>query len=133
MELNKISGLIVDAAFKVHSTLGPGLLESSYEACLKHEFTKRRIKVQSQVSFPINYDGLKIAAGYRIDLLVEDVIIVELKSVEKILPIHEAQLLTYLKLCNLKIGLLINFNVLRIKDGIKRLVNNFLKALRSPR
>ena len=125
MELNNISGLIVDAAFKVHNFLGPGLLESSYEACLKHELKKRKVNIQSQVSFPIDYDGLKIDAGYRIDLLVEEAIIVELKSVEKILPIHEAQLLTYLKLSNLKVGLLINFNVLRIKDGIKRLVNNF--------
>ena len=124
MELNNISGLIVDAAFKVHNFLGPGLLESSYEACLKHELKKRKVNIQSQVSFPIDYDGLKIDAGYRIDLLVEEAIIVELKSVEKILPIHEAQLLTYLKLSNLKVGLLINFNVLRIKDGIKRLVNN---------
>ena len=124
MELNNISGLIVDAAFKVHNFLGPGLLESSYEACLKHELKKRKVNIQSQVSFPIDYDGLKIDAGYRIDLLVEEAIIVELKSIEKILPIHEAQLLTYLKLSNLKVGLLINFNVLRIKDGIKRLVNN---------
>ena len=124
MELNNISGLIEDAAFKVHNFLGPGLLESSYEACLKHELKKRKVNIQSQVSFPIDYDGLKIDAGYRIDLLVEEAIIVELKSVEKILPIHEAQLLTYLKLSNLKVGLLINFNVLRIKDGIKRLVNN---------
>ena len=124
MELNNISGLIVDAAFKVHNFLGPGLLESSYEACLKHELKKRKVNIQSQVSFPIDYDGLKIDAGYRIDLLVEEAIIVEVKSIEKILPIHEAQLLTYLKLSNLKVGLLINLNVLRIKDGIKRLVNN---------
>jgi GxxExxY protein len=124
MHINDISGSIVDSAFRVHKTLGPGLLESTYEACLKYELQNRNIKVLSQVALPVNYNGIKIDAGYRIDLLVENKIIVELKSVEKMLPIHEAQLLTYLKLSKLKLGLLINFNVDLIKNGIKRMVNN---------
>lgn len=124
MDINKISGEIVDAAIKVHSSLGPGLLESAYEACLKHELTKRGIKTESQVTLPITYDGIKIDAGYRIDLLVEDTVIIELKAVSELIPIHEAQLLSYLKLSKKPLGLLINFNVLRLKDGIKRMVNN---------
>lgn len=124
MDINKISGEIVNAAIKVHSSLGPGLLESAYEACLKHELTKRGIKTESQVTLPITYDGIKIDAGYRIDLLVEDTVIIELKAVSELIPIHEAQLLSYLKLSKKPLGLLINFNVLRLKDGIKRMVNN---------
>ena len=124
MELNKVSGMIIDSAMKVHTSLGPGLLESAYEACLKHELTKRGIKVRTQVSLPVIYDNVTIDAGYRIDLLVEDSVIVELKAVEQLNSIHDAQLLTYLKLSNKKLGLLINFNVLRLKQGIKRLVNN---------
>ena len=123
MDLNKISGLIVDAAMKVHSALGPGLLESAYEACLKHELAKRGMKVQSQIGLPVEYDGVKIELGYRIDLLVEDEIIVELKTVQKIAAIHEAQLLSYLKLSDKRLGLLINFHVPHLKNGIKRMVN----------
>jgi GxxExxY protein len=122
MELNEITGAIIDAAMKVHSLLGPGLLESTYEICLKHELQQRRFLVGSQVSMPVLYDGVLIDAGYRVDLLVEGKVIVELKAVEKLTPIFEAQLLTYLKLSRLKVGLLINFNVLHLKDGIKRLV-----------
>ena len=107
---------------KVHSLLGPGLMESTYEVCLKHELQQRRYFVESQVTLPVLYDGVLIDAGYRIDLLVEDKVIVELKAVDKLLPLYEAQLLTYLKLSKLKVGLLINFNVLHLKDGIKRLV-----------
>ena len=125
MELNQISGLIIDSAMKVHTELGPGLLESAYEACLKHELLSKNLKVNSQVELPIIYDGIKIDAGYRLDLIVEDSIIVELKTVDKFIPIHEAQLLSYLKLGNKKVGLLINFNVTRLKYGIKRLVNNY--------
>jgi GxxExxY protein len=123
MQLNDISGKIIDAAMKVHTAMGPGLLESAYEACLIHELKKCGLKVLSQVTLPVRYDGIDIDLGYRIDLLVEDNIIVELKAVTKLLPIHEAQLLSYLKLSNNPVGLLINFNVLRLKDGIKRLVN----------
>jgi GxxExxY protein len=124
MNINEVSGSVVDAAMKVHTTLGPGLLESAYEACLLHELRKRGRKVLSQVALPVVYDGVKIDVGYRIDLLVEDVVIVELKAVEKLLPIHDAQLLSYLKLGGYRLGLLLNFNVLHLKDGIKRKVNN---------
>ena len=123
MELNDITGHIVDASMKVHTELGPGLLESAYEACLAHELTKRGLKAVSQLALPVKYDGIELDAGYRIDLLVEDRVIVELKAVEKTTPLHEAQLLSYLKLSNKKIGLLINFNVVRLKDGIKRMAN----------
>ena len=124
MDINEVSGQVVDAAMKVHSALGPGLLESAYEACLLHELRKRGRKVVSQVALPVVYDGVEIDVGYRIDLLVEDVVIVELKAIERLLPIHEAQLLSYLKLGCYKLGLIINFNVLHLKDGIKRMVNN---------
>ena len=124
-EINAASRVIVDAAMKVHSALGPGLLESAYEACLKHELSKRGLMVASQVMLPVQYDGVAIDAGYRIDLLVEDAVVIELKAVEKVVPIHEAQLLTYLKLSGKKLGLLLNFNVLHMKDGIKRIANNF--------
>ena len=118
-----VNGLIiVDAAMKVHSLLGPGLLESTYEICLKHELQQRRFLVNSQVAMPVLYDGVLIDAGYRVDLLVEGKVIVELKAVEKLIPIFEAQLLTYLKLSRLKVGLLINFNVLHLKDRITRLM-----------
>lgn len=125
MNLNEISGKILEAAFKVHSALGPGLLESAYEACLIHELRKMNLTVDSQCSLPVIYDGIQIDVGYRLDLLVEHEVIVELKAVEKLLPIHEAQLLSYLKLSERKIGLLLNFNVLHLKDGIKRSVNKF--------
>lgn len=124
MDLNKISGLIIDSAIKVHTTLGPGLLESAYEACLKHELSNRDLKVITQLNLPVFYNSVTIDAGYRLDLLVEDSVIIELKAVEKLMPIHEAQLITYLKLSDKRLGLLINFNVTRLKHGIKRLVNN---------
>jgi GxxExxY protein len=124
MELNAVSGQIVDAAIKVHTAIGPGLLESAYEECLAYELRKRGIKVATQVVLPLVYDGVRIDAGYRLDLLVEDVVIVEVKSVERFAPIHEAQLLAYLRLSGLRLGLLINFNVLHLKDGIKRMANN---------
>ncbi len=122
MELNDISGKIIALAMKVHTALGPGLLESTYEACLIHELKKAGLKVISQAALPVKYDGETIELGYRIDLLVEDVIIVELKSVEKIIPLHHAQLMSYLKLSGCRLGLLINFNVLHLKDGIKRII-----------
>jgi GxxExxY protein len=123
MRTNEITGAIIDAAIKVHKILGPGLLESTYEVCLVKELTKRNVRVRRQVSLPVVYEGELIEAGYRIDLLVEEEVIVELKSVEKLLPIHEAQLLSYLKLSNKKIGLLLNFNMQYLKNGIKRLAN----------
>jgi GxxExxY protein len=123
MELNQISGQIVDAAMRVHTALGPGLLESAYEVCLAHELRKRGLKVLTQVTLPVVYDSVEIDAGYRLDLLVEDAVIVELKATATVLPIHEAQLLSYLKLSGCKLGLLINFHVLHLKDGIKRMVN----------
>jgi GxxExxY protein len=123
MSINQISGKIIASAMKVHSVLGPGLLESAYEACLLYELRKIGLKTLSQVSLPIMYDGLQIDAGYRIDLLVEDCLIVELKAVEKLLPIHDAQTLSYLKLSGKRLGLIINFNVVHLKDGIKRIAN----------
>ena len=108
---------------KVHTALGPGLLESAYEACLLYELRKRGLKVYAQVALPVVYEAVRLDAGYRIDLLVEDAVVVELKAVEKLLPIHEAQILSYLKLSGKKVGLLLNFNVLHLKDGIKRVVN----------
>jgi GxxExxY protein len=123
MDLNAISGQIVDAAMKVHSALGPGLLESAYEACLLYELHQRGLKAVRQVELPVVYGNVTIDVGYRIDLLVEDAVIVELKSVADIVPIFKAQLLSYLKLSGKKLGLLINFNVVHLKDGITRMVN----------
>ena len=114
---------MVDAAFRVHSALGPGLLESAYAACLAHELRSRGREVRTQVSLPIEYAGIRIDTGYRIDLLVDDIVVVELKAVVKMLPIHDAQLLSYLKLSRRTAGLLINFHEVRLKDGIKRMVN----------
>ena len=123
MNINEVTAIVIDSAMEVHTALGPGLLESAYESCLKHELISRNIKVSSQLELPITYKNNSIDSGYRIDLLVDDRVIVELKAVDRILPIHEAQLLSYLKMSNLKIGLLLNFNVTRLKHGIKRLAN----------
>ena len=121
IEASRAATKIVDAAYRVHTSLGPGLMESVYEACMEHELTKRELKVKRQVSQAVVYDGINIDAGLRIDLLVNDCVIVELKAVENLLPVHKAQLITYLKLTGLRLGLLINFNVPVIKDGIKRI------------
>ena len=121
-ETDRIAKTVVDGAFKVHTTLGPGLLESLYEACLCHELKQRGLTFKIQVSLPVTYEGLRLDAGLRLDLLVAERVVVELKAVEKITPLYEAQLLTYLKLTGLRPGLLINFNVPVIKDGIKRVV-----------
>jgi GxxExxY protein len=120
--LNKITYEIIGCAYKVHSELGPGLLESTYEVCLEYELLQKGYRVQRQLALPVVYNDVKLDAGYRIDLLVEDEVIIELKSVEAVLPIHEAQLLTYLKLSGKKLGLLINFNVKNLKEGIMRRV-----------
>ena len=125
MSENEIGEIILGCAIKVHSALGPGLLESTYEVCLVHELSKAGIKADRQVPLPVVYDEVKLDAGYRIDLLVADAVIVELKVVEKLLPIHTAQLLSYLKLSKRKLGYLLNFNVAHMRDGIKRVVNNF--------
>uniref|UniRef100_C6E8U5 GxxExxY protein n=1 Tax=Geobacter sp. (strain M21) TaxID=443144 RepID=C6E8U5_GEOSM len=122
MDPNLVTGHIIDAAMKVHTALGPGLLESAYEACLLFELHKRKMTASSQVILPIRYDSLKKNVGYRMDLLVENKVVVELKSVDFLLPIHTAQLLTYLKLSGKDLGLLINFNVPHLKDGIQRFV-----------
>jgi GxxExxY protein len=113
---------VVDAAFKVHCKFGPGLLESSYRVCLAHELRKRGHEVETEVVLPIVYDGVRLDAGYRIDILVDRLVVVETKAVEKLHPIFEAQTLTYLKLSGLPLAFLINFNVILFKDGIRRLV-----------
>ena len=125
MSENSLGDAILGCAMTVHSALGPGLLESTYEVCMVHEFSKAGLTVAKQVALPVRYDGIELDAGYRIDLLVEDMVILELKVVEKLLPIHTAQLLSYLKLSELKLGYLLNFNVVHMRDGIKRVVNNF--------
>jgi GxxExxY protein len=121
--VNDVTGQVVDCAIHVHSRLGPGLLESAYHACLAHELRKRGLKVHSDVELPVEYDEVTIELGYRIDLIVEDTVVVELKTVRKLAPVHEAQLLSYLKLGNYRVGLLINFHSARLKDGIRRMVN----------
>ena len=123
-ELNKTTETIIGSTIAVHQELGPGLLESAYEACLVYELLQRGLSMQQQKALPVNYRGVKVDCGYRIDLLVENNVIVELKAVERLEPIHEAQLLSYLKLSGYRVGLLINFNVKILKQGIKRLVNN---------
>ena len=120
-DVNAISQVVVDAAFRVHSTLGPGLLERVYEVCLAHELRKRGLSVDLQVELPAFYDGVRLDTGMRIDLIVAGKLLIELKAVEMVLPVHKAQLLTYLKLTGHRLGLLINFNVPIIKDGINRL------------
>lgn len=120
--LHALGGIIVDSAIKVHKELGPGLLESVYEHCLAHELLKRGVAVKRQCAVPIQYDGETLDAGLRIDLLVNDEIVLEIKAVEKVIPVHEAQLLTYLKLACKPMGFLINFNVRLLKDGIRRYV-----------
>ena len=120
MELNKITEQIIGAAIEVHKALGPGLLESAYEECLCRELALRRMPFERQSPLPVEYKGVKLDCGYRLDLLVTDAVVVEIKACEAIEPIHEAQLLTYLKLGDRKLGLLINFNVPVLKDGIRR-------------
>ncbi len=122
-ELNQLSAIVIDAAYQVHTRLGPGLLESVYESVLEHELLKRDLSVLRQVPIAISYDELEIKAAFRADLLVNNLLIIELKSVEKLLPLHSKQLLTYLKLSEKRLGLLLNFGSPLIKDGIVRLVN----------
>ena len=121
-ETERNASAVVDSALKVHRALGPGLLESVYETCLCHELTQRGVPWKAQVTVPVVYDGLRLDSGLRLDVLVAETVIVELKAVEKMIPLFKAQLLTYLKLTGLRLGLLINFNVPLIKDGIKRII-----------
>jgi GxxExxY protein len=136
IRLNHITETIIGAAIEVHRALGPGLLESAYQACVAYDIVERGLKVEQQKPLPVIYKGVKLDCGYRIDLVVEDAVLVELKSVEALTTVHKAQIISYLRLSGYKVGLLINFNVVTLKGGIQRVVNNFLdspRSLRSPR
>ena len=122
MEFDELSNVVIGCAIEVHRGLGAGLLESAYERCLSYELSAKKIKHEVQSELPVEYKGMRLDGGYRVDLLVEGRLILELKSVAKLLPIHETQMLTYMRLANVKTGLLINFNVALLKDGIKRYV-----------
>jgi GxxExxY protein len=124
MSENEIGEKVLGCAIKVHTALGPGLLESTYEACLIHELAKAGLKADRQVALPVVYDGVHLDAGYRIDVLVASLVVVELKVAERILPLHSAQLLSYLKLSGKRLGYLLNFNVVHMRQGIKRVVNH---------
>jgi GxxExxY protein len=123
--VNEITGDILGCSVEVHKALGPGLLESAYEPCLCYELKQTKWPVKSQVALPMRYKQIQLDVAYRVDLIVFDLVVVELKCVEKLLPVHEAQLRTYLRLLDLPVGLLINFNVIKLMDGVKRVVNNF--------
>ena len=125
MEINQITEVIIGSAIEVHRRLGPGLLESAYQECLCYELTLQDIRYEAQVALPIQYKGRRLDCGYRLDLLVEDQVVVEVKAVERIAKVHEAQLLTYLKLGGWQVGLLINFNVPVLRQGIRRMVFEF--------
>jgi GxxExxY protein len=121
---DQLSNVIIGSMIEVHRHLGPGLLDSTYEECLCREFALRGLEFERQKPLPVNYKGVNLDCGYRLDIVVNNLVVLELKAVEKLLPIHEAQLLTYLKLSRLRLGMLANFNVILAKDGIKRIVNN---------
>lgn len=125
-EINKLTEKIIGAAIEVHRALGPGLLESAYEACLVYELTEQGLKVDAQKPIPLVYKSITLDCGYRLDLLVEDTVVVEIKSIEKFLPVHKAQVISYLKLAKLPLGLLINFNVNLLKWGIERIAGESL-------
>jgi GxxExxY protein len=124
-DINEVTGLVIGAAIRVHRELGPGLLESAYEACLAFEIAHSGLRVERQMAVPLTYRGLHLDCGYRIDLFVERTVVLEVKAVQRLERIHEAQVLSYLKLSGCHAGLLINFNVVVLKDGIKRIVHNF--------
>ena len=128
MTENEISKVVLDCAFKVHSQLGPGLLESAYQECLYYEISKSGLNVLKEVPLPLVYEEVQLEVGYRIDLLIENKFIVEIKSVESLTDVHLAQVLTYLKLSKIKLGFLLNFNVARLKSGIKRVINGQLSS-----
>ena len=123
MDFESIAREIVDTAIRVHTRLGPGMLEAAYEACVEYELVKRSFQVKKQVPMPLRYDGLVLDIGYRLDLVVEDAVVIELKSVQQLLPVHKAQLLSYLRAGDYRMGFLLNFNTLHMRDGIKRVVN----------
>jgi len=123
-ELNRLTEIIIGAAIDVHRNLGPGLLESAYEACLEFELKKRGLRTERQAELPLRYEEVYLDCGYRLDLRVNGMVIVEVKAVNEIAPIHHAQLTSYLKLSGCRVGLIINFNVMLLKDGIRRIVNN---------
>ena len=125
MDVDDVTKEIIGSAMEVHKVLGPGLLESTYEACLCHELSVKGISFVRQHAITVRYKGVEIDCGYRLDLLVEDKVIIELKSVDKLTPLYDAQLISYLKLCDINVGLLINFNVLLLKQGIRRKVLNY--------
>jgi GxxExxY protein len=124
-KLDQITGRIIGAAIEVHKTLGPGLLESAYEACLAYELRQLGYKVEQQKPLPIIYKDVKLDCGYRLDMVVEDLVIIEIKAIEQLAPIHDAQVISYLRLADKRVGLLINFHVSLLKNGVKRIVNNF--------
>ena len=126
MTENEIASIVVDAALKIHKTLGPGLLETVYQATLRYELEKRGLRVAEEVPLPVYYEKVKLDVGFRLDLLLDERVIIEVKSIEALASIHRAQLLTYLRLTDLRLGLLINFNVELIKDGIQRVVNRLV-------
>jgi GxxExxY protein len=123
---NEIATAVVDAAFKIHTTLGPGLFESVYEATLEYELQKRGLRVEHQIRLPVHYEEVRLALGFRVDLIIDEKVIVEVKSIEVLAPVHKKQLLTYLRLTDMRLGLLINFNVELIKYGIHRVVNKLV-------
>ena len=123
MDFEAIAREIVDSAIKVHTRLGPGMLESAYEACIEYELVQRSLAVKKQMPMPVRYGDLAIDIGYRLDLVVEDAVVIELKSVKRLLPIHTAQLLSYLRAGDYRLGFLLNFNTVHMRDGIKRVVN----------
>jgi len=125
MDFEGIAREIVDSAIRVHTHLGPGMLESAYEACIEYELNQRSLAVKKQIPMPVRYDNLAIDIGYRLDLVVEDAVVIELKSVKRLLPIHTAQLLSYLRAGDYRLGFLLNFNTVHMRDGIKRVVNRF--------
>ena len=131
--LNKITETIIGVAINIHRALGQGLLESAYEVCMVYDLIQVGMKVEQQKPLPVVYRGVKLECGYRLDLMIENEVVVEIKSIDKLLPIHKAQLMSYLKLADCKVGLLINFNVELLKDGIQRVVNNFPDSPRPPR
>ena len=128
MRINEVTDAVISSAIQVHSELGPGLLESAYETCLAYELEERGLQVERQKVLPLVYREVRLDAGYRLDLVVQDSVIVEIKAVDSLTPVHKAQLLSYLKLSRLTVGLLVNFNVKLLKQGIRRVVNNFQES-----
>src|SRR5690349_10536978 len=126
MTENQIATVVVDAAYKIHKTLGPGLFESVYKTTLEFELRKRALRVAKQIGLPVHYEEVKLELGFRVDLIVNEKVIVEIKSIDALAPVHKKQLLTYLRLTDLRLGLLINFNVELIKYGIQRVINGFV-------